>query len=287
MIRRTSLIPILAGLVILGGAGYALKTYAQPAISRATFYLATVPLAGSQSTLRVVTNQTPNRTEIGCETDRLSTTTVNGLRFVGSATTVNPSITAIPCTGGDTNIGITLTPAGTGSMTFGGVKAMTQFFPAALHCQVTSTSTLPVVVRVAANDYGLRRTGGAAETINYGCTIPLVLSTTASKGMRLDSFSIVHQIVTLALTSNTFNALATTTYVNNIANAVAAHGGAITITLPTATQANPYVTAGTIGTAAFVNTTATQVSMDWTAILQNTSVYTVYGVVGNYSQALY
>ena len=202
----------------------------------------------------------------------------NGAGSITLATAQDIATTASP-----TFVGATLT----GGLNVATPESMTQFFPAALHCQVTSSVADPIVVRVAANDYGLRRTAGAAETINYGFTIPLILSATANKGMRLDSFSIVHQITVAALTSNTFNALATTTYANNVANAVAAHGGAITITMPTATQANPYVTAATIGTPAFVNATAKQISLDWTAVLQNTTVYTVYGVIGTYSAAWY
>lgn len=166
-------------------------------------------------------------------------------------------------------------------------KSLVQFLPAALSCQVTASIALPVVVRLGANNYALSRTAGAAETINYACTLPLWLSLNSGQGVRLNSFSIVHQITVAALTSNTFNALATTAYANNAATVVTAHGGSITVTLPTATQANPYVTDATIGTPAFVNADATQVSLDWTAVLQNTGVYAVMGIVARYSVALW
>lgn len=164
-------------------------------------------------------------------------------------------------------------------------KPFTQFIPAQAF-QVTSTTTLPIMVRFGANNYGLSRTAGGAETINYSVTIPVPMSATALKGMRLDSFSIVQQITVATLTSNSTPTLQTTTYVNNSVNSVAAYGGGFTGTaMPTATQANPYVTAETVTTPTFITTAATQLSLDWTAVMQNTGVYAVYGVIVNWTAA--
>jgi hypothetical protein len=273
----------------------------QPAISSGLFYLATERATGSQSTVRVETSTTPNRIEIGCETDRLATTTVNCLRIVGAATGVSPSITAIPATGGDTNIGINLVAAGTGvvavpgsggmtvtgPLVVTGTKAMTVFYRATDFCKADNTATPMIAVRVAANDWALARTAAGAETQNINCTLPLSsFSTTANKGSRLDSFSIVQQITVVNLTSNTFTNLSQRTFTNNVANALSTYGGAVTITPPTVVQANPYVTAASLATPVFENTAATEVNVEWVAVQANTGVYRVYGIVANYTAAL-
>src|SRR5439155_4938761 len=110
--RRTRALLLLAGL--LAWLGIAAELWAQPGITGARFYLAPVPGTASQSTLRVDTSVNPNRTEIGCETDRLATTTVNCLRITGAAAGSAPTIAGIAATGGDASIGITLTPLGSG-----------------------------------------------------------------------------------------------------------------------------------------------------------------------------
>jgi hypothetical protein len=277
---------VIAALAIIG-LGVPALLYSQPSISSGLFYAATERLTGSQSTLRVDTSTTPNRVEIGCETDRLSTATVNCLRVTGGATGVSPAITAIPATGGDTNISIALTPAGTGSVTLGGVKAFTVFYPALQYCRADNAATPMIATRVLANDWALARTAGGAETQNINCTLPLSsFSTTTNKGSRLDSFSIVQQVTVAALTSNTFTNLSQRTFANNVANAVATYGGVVTVTMPTATQANPYVTSATLGTAAFMNTAATEINVEWVAVQQNLGVYRVYGILANYSTAL-
>jgi hypothetical protein len=245
----------------------------------------------SQSSLKVDTSTTGNTTELGCETDQLNTVTVNGLTVKGAAAGANPTIAAKACTGGDTNIGITLTPLGTGSVTLGGsVSTFVKFYPAIQYCNTNiawSTAANLIPVRLAANDWALARTSAGAETYIITCAIPLPWRSTAAKGARLDSFSISQQITVVALTSNTFNALATTTYANNVANAVAGYGGAITITPPTATQANPYLTAATLGTPAFMTTANTAVNLDFTVVMANTGVYRLYGIAITWSMAAY
>lgn len=241
-----------------------------------------------QNTLKVDNSTTPNRVNIGCETDQENTATVNGARVVGAATGSNPTLSAVACTGGDAAIGLTLTPLGTGTVILGGLHTTNvQFYPAVEFCRSDIPSAQLLPTRLAANDWALARTAAGAETYNIHCALPLPWRTTSSKGARLDSFSIAQQITVAALTSNTFNALATTTYANNVANAVAAHGGSITITMPTATQANPYLTAGTVGTPAFMQTAATQVSVDFTVVMQNTGVYRLYGIAVTWTSALY
>lgn len=283
--RRTA-----RGLLLLACLIGALALYGLPAgAQQLTLGKVPVSLEGSRSaqyTLKVDYSTTPNRVELGCETDQLATATVNGLRITGGATGVDPTLTGVACTGGDTNRGITISPAGTGNVTLGGTQTTwTQVYSALEFCR--SDNTLLVPVRVAANDWGLGRTAAGAETYNIHCAIPLPWRTTASKGARLDSFGISQLITTAALTSNTFNGLAITTYANNVADAVAAYGGAITITMPTAVQANPYLTPGTVGTPAFMTTANAQVSIDFTVVMQNLGVYRLNGISVTYSTGLY
>lgn len=153
---------------------------------------------------------------------------------------------------------------------------ITMVYAAVTYCKGDSTNL--AVTRVAANDWALARTAAGAETYNIVCTLPAPTRTTAGKGWKLTAFSLAQQITVVALTSNTFNALATTTYANNAANAVAGYGGVITITMPTVVQANPYLTAGTVGTAAFMVTANAQITMDFTVVMANTGVYRLYGV---------
>lgn len=261
-------------------------------VGKGKFPVQTRGTPGQQNSLKVDNSTTPQRTEIGCEKDQEGGATVNGLQIVGSATTVNPSVSAVACAaGGDANIGITLTPLGTGTTVFGGVvTTYVVFFPAVQYCSTDvapSTVANMIPTRLASNDWALARTAAGAETFNIRCVIPLLWRTTASKGSRLDSFSISQFISVVALTSNTFNNLSTTTYAATTANVVAAYGGAITITMPTATQATPYLTAGTVGTPAFMNTANVQVGIDFTAVLANTGVYRLYGIAATYSTALY
>jgi hypothetical protein len=202
----------------------------------------------------------------------------------------------------DTNVGltlttqgagdITLTPAGAGIINLNGpvtlASTITQSAPVTNTLVVTalgnchSSNALLIPTRIAANDWAMARTAAGAETYNITCQIPLPFRNTASKGVRLNSFAIAQQITVAALTSNTFNALATVTYANNVANAIAGYGGVVTITPPTATQANPYLTAGTLGTPAFMTTTNAAVNMDFTVVMQNTGVYRLYAVALTY-----
>ena len=250
-----------------------------------------------QNSLKVDNSTTPNRVEVGCETAQESPLTVNGLRVVGSATGANPSLTAIPCTGGDTNIGITLTPAGTGQVTLGGTAAPlistavttnVIFFPANQFCTSDNQTVKLIPTRVASNDWALAVTDSAGSTQNIHCTIPLPYRSTASKGVKIDGISISYFIGTNALTSHTFNALSTTTYANATANSVAAYGGTVTCGIATATQATPYLTACSIGTAAYMNTASTQVGIDFTAVLAaSATTYRFYGIYVTYSTAPY
>jgi hypothetical protein len=174
----------------------------------------------------------------------------------------------------------------TGQITTGFLGARTdivQFYMAVTECTNDTLANLKPT-RVAPNDWALARTAAGAETYQIACHLNAPTRTTAGKGWKLTAFSISQFIGTAALTSNTFNALSTVAYANNVANAVAAYGGSITITMPTATQANPYLTAGTVGTPAFMNTTSAAIDVDFTVVMQNTGVYRLYGISATWTQ---
>lgn len=284
--NRVKILASVAALaLVLGTGGYQL--IAQPS---APFYF---PLpTHRQVSLRYNDTVSPIAVEGGCEVDEIGIGAVNGFRIQGGLAGSPITVTAFPCTGppaGDANIGITLAPAGAGSVTFGGTSgsnvAQQSFFSAPDVCR--SDNALLIPVRVAANDFALARTAAGAETYNINCSLQFGFRTTANKGVRVDSIIIVYQVLTASLTSHTFTNMATRTFANNVANAVAQYGGAPTISLATATQANPYSTTGTFATPVFMNTTNTEVNIEWQAVMQNTGVYRVYGVLVNFTQALY
>ncbi|MCI0372306.1 MAG: hypothetical protein L0214_13265 [candidate division NC10 bacterium] len=206
------------------------------------------------------------------------------------------------------NIGINITPKGGGvlsttAFSSGSIDAsgLTQlatlnvtdgvaqqyFIRAVDHCRADTPAATLVAVRLATGDWALARTAAGAETYNITCNFPLPYRIAANKGWRLDSFSIAHQITVVNLTSSTFQQLSQVTYSNNVANSVTAFGGAIGITMPTVVQANPYNTAATVGTPTFVTVNNSSIVVDWQVVMANTGVYRVYGVVANFTGALY
>jgi hypothetical protein len=212
----------------------------------------------------------------------------------------------------DTNIGIRILPKGTGIVTFPGSGGATITGPLTVNgvftaaggqsfgnitqqlflngpdnCYADNTATPMIRVRLATGDWALARTAAGAETQNIECAISLPSQITALKGFRVDSFSLVHQITVVNLTSGTFQQLSTTAYANAVANAVTQYGGAPTITMPTVVQATPYVTAATLAAPAFQNAANTQVLIDWQVVMANTGVYRVYGVIVNFTGTLY
>ncbi len=136
-----------------------------------------------------------------------------------------------------------------------------------------------VKVRVALNDWGLRRTAAGAETFNVRCNLTSWLQrTTAGKGIRIDSIALSYQITVQPLTSHTWGAVSSVTYANNTANVVSADLATPPV-LNTAVQANPYLQAVTIAAPAYLPAAANiALNVEWQAVLQNGGVYTVYGV---------
>jgi len=222
---------------------------------------------------------TPPRLEIG-------RSVANGLRFSGAATGVSPTIT----TTGDAFANVSIVASGTAPVVLGGVHTTgARFFPALQSCSSQSSSTTAVPVRIAQNDWALGRTSAASnETHNYACFLDMTgTRTTASKGIRIAGLTLVHQITVSAAATNTFNAAAIVTYANATANAIDTTTLAASATMPTATQATPYVTTVTWSGPVFLTTAASGINIDWTAVLTNTTVYRVYGALVTYSHALY
>ncbi len=144
---RRRILQVFCALTLVVGAWLGLSRLlgAQP-LGLGTFYVAIVPGSNAQSTLRVVTSATPQQTQAGCESFRETTTTINGLQFTGAPAGSAPTIAAIACQGGDTNIGLNLRPVGTGSVNISGPSlgaGGTQFYNALTGtCSVSAPSAL-------------------------------------------------------------------------------------------------------------------------------------------------
>jgi len=274
----------LAGLLLATGLGVGYLV-AQPA---APFYFALSPSGLVNNTLRYQPGFSPQRVEGGCESERTGAGAVNGWRLSGG-TAGNPiTLTAFPCATGDANIGISLVPAGTGGVSFTGTGtqvATRTFFGAMEACRADNALLIPT--RIAAGDFALARTAAGAETYNVNCTFKLPFQLTANKGARIDSIEVSYQVLTVALTTHTFGNIRTRTFANNVANAIANYAGGSAATLATATQANPYYTTVTITAPVFMNLDDTEVNIEWQAVMANTGVYRVYGIMVNWTQALF
>lgn len=130
--------------------------------------------------------------------------------------------------------------------------------------------------RIADNDVVLRKTA-AADTSYLVASLRPWLQTTTGKGFKVKTVSAVYSIGTAALTSQAATVSAVT-YANNTAVAVAAHGGTVSGSLATATQANPYVSTLTLGTQTFDVTALTDVRIQIAIVAAATSAYDFYGL---------
>ncbi len=282
-----ALMTLCAALLVVIGAelGY---LGAQPARGSFPAQLRGAPV--EQNSLKVDNSTTPNRVDVGCEKDQEGggSQPVNGLRLFGAVAGSGPTLQTIPCTGGDANIPLTIAATGTPAspLAVNGDTSDVFLFLAANEACVSDNAAL-IPTRLALGDWARARTAAGAETFNISCWFPTYYRTATGKGAKLTSFAIAQQITVVALTSNTFNGLRTVTYANNVANLVSTYGGTITITPPTATQANPYLTEATIGTPAYMNLANSTVAVDFTVVMANTGVYRLYGVQARYSTQLY
>lgn len=136
--------------------------------------------------------------------------------------------------------------------------------------------------RIAQGNYVKRHTPGD-ETSIIGIDITPMIRTAASKGFRLDSFDVIYSIGTAAMDAHTVT-LDRIAYANNVAVSITSI--AITATLATATQANPYVTAATVNTPAFDNTADSKYIIEVTANNGATTEYDFYGIMLKFSQTV-
>lgn len=131
--------------------------------------------------------------------------------------------------------------------------------------------------RIADNDVVLRKTA-AADTTYLVASLRKYFKTTAGRGAKVKTIDVVYSIGTAALTTHAAT-ISTVTYANNTAVAVAAHGGTISGTLATATQANPYVSTLTLGTQSFAVGVLADVRLQVAVTAAATSAYDLYGLV--------
>lgn len=138
------------------------------------------------------------------------------------------------------------------------------------------------VTRIAQGNYVSRHTAGD-ETSIIGIDITPIIRAAASKGFRLDSFDYVYSIATLAMDAHTVT-LDRIAYANNVAVSVTSI--AITGTLATATQANPYLTNVTVNAPAFDITADSKYVIEITANNAATTDYDFYGIMLRFSQTI-
>jgi len=136
--------------------------------------------------------------------------------------------------------------------------------------------------RIAAGNYGSVKTQ-ADETAIIGIDITPAIRVAASKGFRLDSFDVIYGIATLALDAHSVT-LSRVAYANNVA--VSVTSVPLTVTLATATQANPYVTNAAVATPAFDITADSKYVAEISVNAAATSDYTYYGLMLKFSQTI-
>lgn len=138
------------------------------------------------------------------------------------------------------------------------------------------------VTRIAQGDYVSRHTA-ADETSIIAIDITPAIRAAAAKGFRLDSFDYIYSIGTLAMDAHTVT-LDRIAYENNVAVSVTSI--AITGTLATATQANPYLTNVSVNTPAFDVTADSKYVIEVTANNAATTAYDFYGIMLRFSQTI-
>jgi len=138
------------------------------------------------------------------------------------------------------------------------------------------------VTRIAQGNYVSRHTPGD-ETSIIAIDITPQLRAAASKGFRLDSFDAIYAIAANALDAQSVT-LNRIVYANNVA--VSSTSVAITGTLATATQANPYVTNVAVDVPAFVITADTKYVIELSVNNAAASEYDFYGMNLRFSETI-
>lgn len=136
--------------------------------------------------------------------------------------------------------------------------------------------------RIAQGNYVKRHTATDETSIIAVDITPVIVAATA-KGFRLDSFDVIYSIGTLALDAHSVT-LDRIAYADNVAVSVTSI--ALTGSLSTATQANPYVSNIAVTTPAFDVTADSKYVMEITVNNSATSAYDYYGVMLRFSQTI-
>jgi hypothetical protein len=136
--------------------------------------------------------------------------------------------------------------------------------------------------RIAQGNYVKRHTPGD-ETSIIAVDITPAIRVAASKGFRLDSFDIIYAIAANALDAHSA-VLDRIAYADNVA--VSVTSVPITVTLATATQANPYVTNAVVDTPAFDITADSKYVLEITVDNAAASEYDYYGLMLRFSQTI-
>lgn len=180
---------------------------------------------------------------------------------------------------------------------------------------VLSTTTVPALTRTAEGDFALNRTAGGAETVRFiaspslnslsrlleaenfqeqfGGTVgpvpargfppytgasQLTAPTTSGtpKGIQITDVFVVYQVTVATLTSAAIT-LDKIVYANNVANAVTSVP-LNAVALPTAIQANPFVTTIPVTTPSFNVTDLSALIAEVDIVLQNNGVLNFMGI---------
>lgn len=160
------------------------------------------------------------------------------------------------------------------------ILAMQQF--AGINNVLTFGTGTWTTTRIAQGNYVSRHTA-ADETSVIALDLTPIIRAAASKGFRLDSFDYIYSIGTLAMDAHSVT-LDRIVYANNVA--VSVNSVALTGSLSTATQANPYVTNIAVTTPAFDVTADSKYVMEITANNALTTDYDFYGVMLKFSQTI-
>lgn len=138
------------------------------------------------------------------------------------------------------------------------------------------------VTRIAQGNYVSRHTPGD-ETSIIAIDITPAIVVAASKGFRLNSFDVIYAIAANPLDAHSV-VLDRIVYADNVA--VSVTSVPITVTLATATQANPYVTNAVVDTPAFLVTADSKYVVELTVNNAAASEYDYYGLMLRFSQTI-
>ena len=146
-----------------------------------------------------------------------------------------------------------------------------------------TAGTWTATVSAVAGDVFSRKTA-LAEAPVVVFEVDRAIRTAASRGFRLDSYSVVYKIATFALVSHT-TAFYIISYADNTAATPTQSTPAITGTLQTVTNVNIRVTNISLDVPSFLNTTGGKHVISVTLDAAATTVYDIYGIILFYTKS--